>query len=100
MPEYELEPTQRLQYLIERRATVTLINEESLDLFLQWRSDKYPRFWRQETNFANVANQITAMELALARLDREIAELKAEIARGSEQQDSDPEPTLPDNILE
>ena len=40
------------------------------------------------------------MELALARLDREIAELKAEIARGSEQQDSDPEPTLPDNILE
>ena len=100
MPEYELEPTQRLQYLIERRDTVTRINEESLDLFLQWRSDKYPRFWRQETNFANVAIQVAALELTLARLDREIAELKTEIARGSEQQDSDPEPTLPDNILE
>jgi len=100
MPEYELEPTQRLQYLIKRRDTVTRINEESLDLFLKWRSDKYSIFSSRETNFANVAIQVTAMELTLARLDREIAELKAEIARGSEQQDPNPEPTLPDNTTE
>ncbi len=100
MFEYELEPTQRLQYLIERRDTVARINEESLDLFIEWRTRTYSLFSNRDSDYANVATQVTAMELTLARLDREIAELKAVIAHGSEPQDPMPKPLLPDDVPE
>lgn len=97
MSEYELEPTQHLRKLAEERAVVADINQETLDKFIVSRSPQRPWQWWSSAqaggqDYAILAAQISAMELTLARLDREIERLEAQIARGSEQQD--PKPAL------
>lgn len=90
MSEYELEPTQHLRQLTEERAVVADINQKTLDVFTEWRSKESSWYWASKLRgvpYNIVASQITAMELTLARLDREIEMLEAQIARGSEQQD-------------
>ena len=90
MSEYELEPTQHLRQLTEERAVAAATKHNTLDASPEWRSQDGAWLWASKLRgrpYNIVASQITAMELTLARLDREIEMLEAQIARGSEQQD-------------